>query len=68
VFVEKSERKRVLGIPKHKWEDNIKNVLEEIVWVVYWIGLAHDRDKWRTFVNTVMNRWVPYNMGRLLTS
>jgi hypothetical protein len=24
-----------------------------------WIGLAQDRDRWRTLVNAVMNLWVP---------
>ena len=67
VLVRKPVRKRVLGIPKLKWEDNIKDVLQERAWVVYWIDLALDRDKWRAIVNTVMNFWVPYNMGRLLT-
>jgi hypothetical protein len=65
--VRKPVRKRVLGIPKLKWEDNIKDVLQERAWVVYWIDLALGRDKWRAIVNTVMNLWVPYNMGRLLT-
>jgi hypothetical protein len=23
-----------------------------------WINLAHDRDRWRALVNTVMNLWV----------
>jgi hypothetical protein len=26
---------------------------------VDWIGLAQDRDKWRTLVNADMNLWVP---------
>jgi hypothetical protein len=26
---------------------------------VNWIGLVRDRVKWRAFVNTVMNPWVP---------
>jgi hypothetical protein len=34
--------------------------LEEIGWGdMDWIGLAHDRNKWRIFVNAVMNLWVP---------
>jgi len=28
-------------------------------WDVDWIGLAQDRDRWRTLVNAVMNLWVP---------
>jgi hypothetical protein len=27
--------------------------------VIDWIGLAQDKDKWRTLVNVVMNFWVP---------
>jgi hypothetical protein len=30
-----------------------------------WIDLAKDRDQWRTLVNTVMNLWVPQNVGKL---
>jgi hypothetical protein len=36
--------------------DNIKIALGEIGWdVMDWIGLAHDSDKWRAIVNSVMN-------------
>jgi hypothetical protein len=28
-----------------------------------WIDLAEDRDLWRVLVNTVMNFWVPKNVG-----
>jgi hypothetical protein len=45
VFVEKPVRRRVLGMPKLKWEDNIKDFFKEIAWVAYWIDLAQDRDK-----------------------
>jgi hypothetical protein len=49
------EGKRPLGRLSHKWEGNIKNVVE-IGWVgVNWISLAEGRDRWRTVVNTVMN-------------
>jgi hypothetical protein len=38
------------------WTDNIKTNLFEIVWGgADWIGLAEDRDRWRTLVNAVMN-------------
>jgi hypothetical protein len=40
--------------------DNIKNNLLEVgIGVMDWIELAQDRDRWRTFVNTVMNPRVP---------
>jgi hypothetical protein len=30
-----------------------------------WIVLAQDRDQWRALVNTIMNLWVPHNVGKL---
>jgi hypothetical protein len=33
-----------------------------------WIDLAQDRDQWRTLVNMVMILWVPYNVGKFLSS
>jgi hypothetical protein len=34
--------------------------LREIGWDgVDWIDMAHDRDQWRAFVNTVLNLVVP---------
>jgi hypothetical protein len=52
----KPEGKRPLGRPRRRWIDNIKMDLSEIgVSVVDWIGLAQDRYRWRTLVNSVMN-------------
>jgi hypothetical protein len=39
--VGKKKGKRQLGIPKHKWVDNIKMGLRAIEWGgLYWIDLA----------------------------
>ena len=60
VLVGKPEVKRSLGRPRRRWEDNIKTDLQEMrCGVMYWIGLAQDRDRWRTLVSAVMNLRVP---------
>ena len=60
VLVGRSEGKRPLGRPRHRWEDNIGMDLQEVGCVfVDWIGLAQDRDRWRTLVSAVMNLRVP---------
>jgi hypothetical protein len=59
VLMGKSEGKRRLGRPRHRWEDGIRMGLREIFWgSVDWIQLAQDRDRWRVLVNTVMNQRV----------
>jgi hypothetical protein len=56
----KSEGKRPLGRPRHRWIDNIKmDLLKVRLSVVDWIGLAQDRYRWRALVNSVMNHRVP---------
>jgi len=46
VLVGKSGRKRPLGIPRRRWEDNINMHLQEVVCgYVDWIDLAYDRDR-----------------------
>ena len=60
VLVRKSEGKRPFGRPRRRWEDNIKMNPQEVGCVgVDWIELTQDRDRWRTFVNAVMNHRVP---------
>jgi hypothetical protein len=58
-FGGRAERRRPLGRPRRKWEDNIKMDLQEVGWGVNWIELAQDRDRWRALVNAVMNLGVP---------
>jgi hypothetical protein len=58
VFRVHCEVKRSLGRPKQRWVDNIKMDLGDIGWGgVEYIDLAHDRDKWRALVNSVMKCW-----------
>ena len=60
VLVGKPEGKRPVGRPRHRWVDNIRMDLQEVgCWYVDWIGLAQDRDSWRTLVSEVLNLWVP---------
>ena len=60
VLVGKPEGTRPLGRPRHRWVDNIRMDLQELGWgYVDWIGLAQDRDRWRTLVSAVMKLRVP---------
>jgi hypothetical protein len=56
VLVGKPEGKRLLGRPRHRWEDGIRMGLREIGFGgVDWIRLAQDRGRWRAVVSAVMN-------------
>jgi hypothetical protein len=48
------------------WEDQDVSGWTILTWILEigcdgmnWIDVAQDRDQWRTFMNTVMNLWVP---------
>jgi len=60
VLVGKPEGRRSLGRPRLRWVDNIGMDLREMgCGYMDWIGLAQDRDSFRTLVSAVMNLWVP---------
>jgi len=60
VLVGKPEGKSPLGRPRRRWVDNIRMDLQEVgCEYMNWIGLAQDRDRWRTLVSAVMNLRIP---------
>ena len=60
VLVGKPEGRRPLGRPRRRWVDKIRMDLQEVGYgYMDWIGLAQDRDSWRTLVSAVMNLRVP---------
>jgi len=60
VFMGKPDGKKPMGIPRHRWVDNIRMDLQEVgCGYMDWMGLAQDRDRWWTLVSAVMNFRVP---------
>jgi len=60
VLVGKPEGRRPLGRPRPRRVDNTRLDLQEVgCGFMDWIGLAQDRDRWRTLVSAVMNNGVP---------
>jgi hypothetical protein len=60
ILVGKPEGKIPLGRQRRRWVDNIKTDLREVGWDGRdWIDVAQDRDRWRAYVNAVMNLRVP---------
>jgi hypothetical protein len=58
--LKKPNRKRPLGRPRRRWEDNTKINLRKIkLGGMDWIDLAQEMDSWRDTANTVMNLRVP---------
>ena len=60
VLLGKPAGRRPLGRPRRGWVDNIRMDLQEVgCGYMNWIGLAQDRDSWRTLVSEVMDLRVP---------
>ena len=60
VLVGKLEGKRPMGRPGRRWVDNTRMDLQEVgCGYMDWIGLAQNRDRWRTLVSALMNLRVP---------
>ena len=56
-------RKRPIGRPRCRWEDNIRMDVEEIgINAGNWVDSAQDRNYWRALVNAALNLRVPYAM------
>ena len=69
VFLGKPEGRRPMGRPRRRWVENIKMDLQVVgCGFMDWIGLAKDRERWRTLVSAVMNLRAPWNAGNFLTS
>ena len=64
----KPEGKRPLGRPRRRWVEIRMDLQEVGCGYMDWIGLAQDRDGWRTLVSAVMSLRVPWNAGNFLTS
>jgi hypothetical protein len=60
VLMGKPEGTRPLVRLRRRWVDNFRMDLQEVgCGYMDWVGVAQDRDSWRTIVNAVMNLWVP---------
>ena len=56
----KPEGRKPLARPRRRWVDNIRMDLQEVgCGYMDWIGLAQDRERWRTLVSAVMNLQFP---------
>ena len=60
ILTGKHTGKRLLGRPRHRWEDNIRMDLKKIVANSRnWLDPSQDRDYWRVLVNGTLNLRVP---------
>ena len=64
-----TKKKRPLGRPRRRWEDNIRMDLEEIgINAGNWFDSAQNRDYWRSLLNAALNLRVPYAMELIINS
>ena len=69
VLVGRSEGKRPLGRPRHRWEDNINMDLQKVGGGCGdWMELAQDRDRWRGTCEYGDEPSGSKNAGNFLTS
>jgi len=59
VLAGKPEGRRPLGRPRCRWVDIRMDLQEMGCGYMDWIGLAQNRDRWRTLVCAIMNLRVP---------
>jgi len=60
VLMGKPEGRGPLWRPRRRWVDNVRMELQKVgCGYMDWIGLAQDKDRWRTLVSAVMNLRVP---------
>jgi hypothetical protein len=54
------KRRRPLGRPRHRWQDNIKIYLRGIDWEgLNWIHFTQKKKQWQAFANTGIKLQVP---------
>ena len=55
-------RRKLLGRPRGRWEDNITMYLKEIcIKTRNWVDSAQYRNYWRALVNAALNLQVPWS-------
>jgi hypothetical protein len=66
--VGRSERKKLLGRSRSKWEDIVKLYLQDVGWwSMDWSNTSPDTDRWRTSGAAVMNLHIPQNTDNSLS-